>query len=73
MTHAICPDCRLRFTRATAAYLPGCPRCGEPLQPVAELAGAVGYRLFGPEDGPHAHPEAIEVSMPTPDPGAARS
>jgi predicted amidophosphoribosyltransferase len=73
MTHAICPDCRLRFTRAAAAYLPCCPRCGEPLQPLAELAGALGYRLFVPEDARHAQPDAIEVSMPMPDPGVGRS
>jgi hypothetical protein len=43
--------------------------CGDPPQPLAGLAGAVGYRLFGPEDGPPALPEAVEVSMPIPDPG----
>ncbi len=51
--------------------------------PVADLAGAVGYRLFRPDDGPHAEPEAgdgampmaiaMAVSLPVPDPGVARS
>ncbi len=83
MTPAICPDCRLRFTRAGAACFPCCPRCGGPVVPVADLAGAVGYRLFRPDDGPHAEPEAgdgampmaiaMAVSLPVPDPGVARS
>ena len=73
MTHASCPDCRLRFAPAAAAYLPACPACGEPLQPLAGLAAAMGYRLFTLEDVPHALPEAIEVSMPIPDPGSRRS
>jgi hypothetical protein len=72
MTHAMCPDCRLRFTSAAAAYLPACPACGEQLQPLAGLAGAMGYRLFRLEDVSHAHPEAIEVSMPIRDPGPRR-
>ena len=73
MTHASCPDCRLRFAPAAAAYLPACPACGEPLQPLAGLAGAMGYRLFRLEDVPHAQLEAMEVSMPIPDPGSRRS
>jgi len=73
MTHACCASCRLRFTPAGAAYLTACPACGEPLQPLAGLAEAVGYRLFRLEDAPGALPEAIEVSMPIPDPGSRRS
>jgi hypothetical protein len=66
MTHACCPDCRLRFTPAVTAYLLACPACGEPLQPVVGLAKAVGYRLFRLEDAPHSLPEAVAVSMPIP-------
>jgi predicted amidophosphoribosyltransferase len=66
MTHVCCPDCRLRFTPAAAAYLSACPKCGEPLQPLVGLAEAVGYRLFRPEDVPTAMPEAIAVSLPIP-------
>ena len=72
MIHAMCPDCRLRFTPAAAAYLPSCPTCGEPLQPLDGLA-AVGFRLFGLDDAPHSLPQAAAVSMPIPDPGLGRS
>ncbi len=68
MTHVSCPDCRLRFTPAAAAYLPACPTCGEPLQPMTRLDEAVGFRLFGPDDVPHPLPNAVEVAMPAPGP-----
>ena len=73
MTHACCPDCRLRFTPAAAAGLPSCPLCGEPLQPLEGLAGAVGLRLFRPEEAPDSLPHAVAVAMPVPDPGLGRS
>ena len=73
MSHACCTSCRIRFTPAAAAYLTACPACGKPPQPLARLAGAVGYRLFRLEDAPQALPEAVEVSMPIPDPGTRRS
>ncbi len=66
MTHACCPDCRIRFTPAATAYLVSCPACGEPLQVLAALAGALGYRLFRLEDAPYSLPEAIAVSVPVP-------
>jgi hypothetical protein len=69
MTYACCTSCRIRFTAAAAAYLTTCPTCGEPPQPSAGLAGAVGYRLFRLEDVPSELPGAVEVSMPIPDPG----
>jgi hypothetical protein len=69
MTYACCAGCRLRFSPAAAAFLTACPVCGEPPQPLGALAGAVGYRLFTLEDAPHTLPEAVEVSMPIPDPG----
>jgi hypothetical protein len=72
-THACCASCRIRFGPAQTAYLTACPACGEPLQPLAGLAEAVGYRLFTQEDAPDALPEAIEVAMPIPDPGPGRS
>ncbi len=71
MTHACCASCRIRFTPAAAAYLTACPVCGEPLQRLVGLAGAVGYRPFKPEDAPSALPEAIAVSMSIPDPGTS--
>ncbi len=73
MTHACCPGCRIRFTPAAAAYLTACPTCGNPPQPLAGLAGAVGYRLFRLEDAPPALPAAVEVSLRIPDPGSGRS
>jgi hypothetical protein len=68
MTQASCPDCRLRFTPAAAAYLPACPTCGEPLQALSRLDEAVGFRLFDPDDAPHSRPQAIAVALPTPSP-----
>jgi predicted amidophosphoribosyltransferase len=65
--HACCPDCRLRLASAEAAYLTACPECGEPLQSLAGLSGAVGFRLFRPEDSPQSLPEAISVSMEIPE------
>ena len=50
MTHVCCPDCRLRFTPATAAYLAACPACGEPPQTVAGPERMVGFRLFRLDD-----------------------
>jgi hypothetical protein len=72
MTQRFCPDCRLRFTPAAAAYLPACPECGEPLQPLRELERAVGFRLFRLDDARHSLPEAVAVAMPTPDPRPAQ-
>jgi hypothetical protein len=73
MTHACCPSCRIRFTTAASAFLTACPVCGEPPQSLAVLTGAVGYGLFRLEDAPQALPEAVEVSMPIPDPGGGGS
>jgi hypothetical protein len=72
MTNVCCPTCRLRFTRAAAAYLVSCPECGEPPQSVAGLDAVVGFRLFRPQDAPHTLPEAISVEMPIPDPAGRR-
>jgi hypothetical protein len=73
MIYPSCPDCRLRFSPADAAYLTICPKCGEPLQSAVGLAGALGFRLFRPGDVPHSLPEAVAVSMPVPDPSGGRS
>ena len=67
MTHASCPDCRLRFRPATAAYLHRCPTCDKPLKALDGLDAAVGFRLFRPEEDPHTLPLAVAVSMPVPD------
>jgi hypothetical protein len=73
VTRAACPDCRLRFTVAAAAYLPACPGCGEPLQALNRADAVVGFRLFKPEISPPSLPGAVAVSMPVPDPDAGRS
>jgi predicted RNA-binding Zn-ribbon protein involved in translation (DUF1610 family) len=67
--HTCCPACRLRFAAAEAAYLAACPTCGQQLQSRAGLSGALGFRLFRPEDAPGSLPEALAVSLPDPDPG----
>jgi hypothetical protein len=59
-----------RAAAGSPAYLTACPACGEPPQPLARLAGAVGYRLFRPQDAPDALPQAVDASMAIPDPGA---
>ena len=71
MIHFCCPDCRLRFAPADAAYLVACPKCGEPPQ-ASSLRGTVGFRVFEPEDFPYSLPEALAVSVPVPDPERAR-
>jgi hypothetical protein len=73
MTHVCCPDCRLRFTPAAAAYLVACPKCDEPPQTLAGVERVVGFRLFRPGDVPHSLPQAVAVSIPIPDPGGDRS
>ena len=73
MSHVCCPDCRLRFTAAAAAYLPACPQCGEPPQTMINPESAVGYRLLKLDDVPHSLPEAVAVSIPIPDPSKSRS
>lgn len=71
-THLCCATCRLRFTPVALAYLPGCPGCGEALQPLT-LEETFGFRIFSVEDAPPALPEAVSVSFPVPDPGGPDS
>lgn len=73
MTHVCCPNCRLRFTPAAAAYITACPECGNSPQPAASLERTVGFRLVGPEDLPHELPYATAVSITSPKPTGARS
>ncbi len=73
MTRVSCPDCRLRFTPAEAACLPACPTCGGALQTLSGPAGAVGFRLYQPDNIPHSLPDAVAVAIPIPGPRAGRS
>jgi hypothetical protein len=50
-----------------------CPECCGPLLPLAELSGAVGFRLFKLHDPQPSLPQAVAVSMPLPEPGTWRS
>lgn len=68
MNHLRCSRCRLRFTPAAAAGVAACPECGQPPQPIVGAEGVVGFRLFVLEDVPHDLPEAVAVSIATPDP-----
>jgi hypothetical protein len=63
MTHIGCPNCRLRFTAAGAAYLDGCPQCGQSPQPIAGARAVIGFRLFAPEDAPMGPPQPVSVSI----------
>ena len=69
MTQVCCPSCRLRFTRAAAAYLAACPDCGEPPQPVLSAESVLGFRLVSDDYRPESLPEARAVSLPIPPPG----
>jgi hypothetical protein len=63
MTHACCPSCRLRFTRAAAAHLVACPLCGEPPRSIAtELT--LGYRLLTDDDRTDTLPVAVAIALP---------
>ena len=70
MTHLCCPNCRLRFTPAAAAYISACPECAAPPE-AASLERTLGFRLVGPEDLPHELPYATDVSGAPPGPGSA--
>lgn len=67
MTQVCCPSCRLRFTRAAAAYLVACPECGQPPQPVPSAERVVGFRLVADDydyDDSDVAPAAIAVALP---------
>jgi hypothetical protein len=73
MTRVCCPSCRLRFTRAAAAYLVTCPECGQPPQPVSGAELALGYQLFSDDDRSDTMPVAVAVALPVHTPGAEPS
>ena len=69
VTHLCCPDCRLRFTPAAAAYIVACPDCGDSPQLIANLESTFGFRLVGPEDLPQDLPYATAAALKPPPPG----
>jgi hypothetical protein len=69
MTQVCCPGCRLRFTRAAAAYLVACPYCGEPPQPVLSAERVLGFRLVSDDDRSDSLPVARAIALPIPTPG----
>lgn len=68
MIHACCPGCQLRFISVISAYLPACPKCGDPLRQLDRPSEAVGHRLFTLDDDTHSLPEALSAALPIPDP-----
>ncbi|MEA2268713.1 MAG: hypothetical protein QOC64_1323 [Solirubrobacteraceae bacterium] len=64
MTRVCCQACRLRFGSASAAFHETCPRCGEPLEPVATAEQVLGFRLFNIVDALPALPMAAEAALP---------
>ena len=65
MTHACCPDCRLRVIAAVPGDAPSCPECGRPMVS-APAAESIGCRLVTAE--PLSLPDAVaaEVALPVP-------
>ena len=66
MTQVCCPSCRLRFTRAAAAYLVACPDCGEPPQPVVRAEDILGFRLVSDDDRSDSLPVALAIALARP-------
>ncbi len=64
MTHACCPDCRMR-TPAPATDPMMCPQCGRTLE-LASAADVLGWPLMEQPSDPS--PAAIDAAMALPDP-----
>lgn len=66
MTHAYCPSCGVRFTRATAAHLAACPTCGGLPQSAPSAEHLLGYSLATPvdDDLDAVHSIAVAVALP---------
>jgi hypothetical protein len=74
MTQLSCPSCRLRFTRAAAAYLVACPECGQPPHPVVSAERVLGFRLATDDydydyDDSAVIPVALAIALPPPTSG----
>jgi hypothetical protein len=63
MTHACCPDCRLRVMTASRTVAPTCPGCDEPMVATTAVE-SVGYRLVAqPRPSMSA---AVAAALPVP-------
>ena len=63
MTHACCPDCRLRVLSTSPADATPCPGCRQPMVRVAATE-SIGYRLVNAQPSPVA--DAVAVALPVP-------
>jgi hypothetical protein len=72
MSNAGCASCRLRFTRAQAAYLGNCPLCAQPMGQFANHEQIIGFRLYTPEPFNEPLQTAVAISLPVPDPHGYR-
>ena len=68
MTHACCPDCRLRLILAVPTDAPSCPECHAPMVR-APAAESLGCRLVTTEPDFAATAAAAAMTVPVP-PGA---
>ena len=67
MTHACCPDCRLRVLSTCPADATSCPGCSQPMAQIS-AAESIGYRLVDVPPLPVA--AAAAVALPaSPGPG----
>lgn len=65
MTHACCPDCRLRVITASPAGDPPCPACGQPMVRTA-AAESLGYRLVNVQQQAAAAAVAVASALDLP-------
>ncbi len=63
MTHACCPDCRLRVKTASPGDAPSCPGCREPMVRTA-AAESIGFQLV--DVLPSSAAVAAAVALPVP-------
>ena len=63
MTHACCPDCRLRVVSTVPADATSCPGCGQPMAGIT-AAESIGYRLVDVPPLPLV--AAVAVALPVP-------
>jgi hypothetical protein len=60
MPHYRCEACKARLHTGSPADFVGdlCPQCGSLLEPIADLAQLVGYRLIAARDGVTVEPRS---------------